>query len=792
MSNQKRMKIMKKLFYSVLALAGILAVSCNKEIEKPVTITDFESVSTHTVTVRADFGAETRTAYANDKTFSWVQGDTIQVYTVNEETGMARVAKLVAQESGASVDFVGEVEDGFELTSFAVYTAKSSWLSWDENNFYVYLPGTTAIDNDEYQFNVDSDNPMSNVPLVGSVDSEGVLHFSTATGVLKFNLTDLPSEATYFELGADDGNMLQGYFSVDVENGTINREGGREGTYTYTDKDGNEQTARYSYSNLFYVFTPSAAGEATIYVPVPVGTLGAGATVRIYNEDDEVIFTKKTTKDITVTRNKVTELAALSAKVEWVSLGTGKFGDHYHFNADYDVDVEIQQNGSDPTEFRLVNPYAGYRELTEYEATGDETGPDPYLVFRILRKGERVGGITVTHDDLVYFDAYYTGMIDDSYGVDPFLAHPSRWSSEFPEDDWLRSIVVKYQADGVTPANVQLAPVFFWVTDKEAGRGYWSGDTNLAANNMIEIKFPGAERVDLEASVSYLEIADSTPAQATAIVEATFSNAIASAKIVIAADETKAAEALASGADATTVTAAGECEVKLPANAPSGDYYVFMQTTVAEGLTPACNQLIMSDKFYYNNEETDLGLDLSVLLGAWTGDIIRNVSGQYSQDTFSMTIEESDNPLSGDVLLTDIYGIPATIPVYGWFDGKTGTLTIAPDQPWAEFNDTYDVGMVDAQSPNKDLSFRYREDGTLYLQSCEFVAFYLYDKGTTTQSDYWWGYFYGNTEDYHLTMTKDDASSTGSAPAALKGTRSMNGKAVSKIGTSVREAARMR
>ena len=61
MSNLKRMKIMKKLFYSVLALAGILAVSCNKEIEKPVAITDLESVSTHTVTVRADFGAETRT-----------------------------------------------------------------------------------------------------------------------------------------------------------------------------------------------------------------------------------------------------------------------------------------------------------------------------------------------------------------------------------------------------------------------------------------------------------------------------------------------------------------------------------------------------------------------------------------------------------------------------------------------------------------------------------------------------------------------------------------------------------
>lgn len=795
MSNLKRMKIMKKLFYSVLALAGILAVSCNKEIEKPVAITDLESVSTHTVTVRADFGAETRTAYANDKTFSWVEGDTIHVYTVNEATSMARVAKLVAQSSGASVDFVGEVEDGFELTSFAVYTAKNSWLSWDENNFYVYLPGTTAINDADYQFNVDSDNPMSNVPLVGDVDDQGVFHFSTATGVLKFNLTDLPSDAAYFELAADDGNMLQGYFSVDVENGTINREGGREGTYTYTDKDGQEKTARYSYTNLFYVFTPTADGEATIYVPVPVGTLGAGATVRIYNENDEEIFSKKTTKDITITRNKVTELVALSTKVEWISLGIGKYGDHIEFNPDYDQDVEILQNSANPNEFRIKNPYAGYIQLLKdndaYEESDALVGPSEYITFRILEKGERVNGVTVTRDDLVWFDAYYSGILNSNYGVDPFYAHPSRWSNSFDENYWLRNIVVKYQADGKTPANIQLAPVLFWLTDPDAGSGYYSGDNYLNENTLIEIKFPGAERVDLQASVAYSEIADSTPAQATAIVEASFTNAISSAKIVIAANETKAAEAFADGSAVTTVTTAGECEVKLPANAPSGDYYVYMQTEVAEGLTAACNQLVVSEKFYYNNDETDLGLDVSVLFGSWTGAIIRNVSGQYSQDTFTMTMEESDNPLSGDVLLTEIYGEPATIPVYGWFDGKTGTLTIAPDQPWAEFNETYDVGMVDAQSPNKDLSFRYREDGSLYLQSCEFVAFYLYNKGTTTQSDYWWGYFYGNTEDYHLTMTK--SASTGSAPAAkAKGTQPRKEMTASKIGTPVRDAVIVR
>lgn len=757
---------MKKLFYSVLALAGIFAVSCNKEIEKSVvSIQDTPSVSTHTVTIRADFAAQTRTAYANDKTFSWVEGDTIHVYTVNEATNMARVAKLVAQESGASVDFKGEIEDGFEPTSFAVYTASNSWLTWDENDFYVYLPGTTAIDDPRYEFHVDSSNPMSNVPLVGDVDDEGVFHFSTATGVLKFNLADIPSEAAYFELTAADGNMLQGFFAVDLENGTINRDGGKEGTYTYTDEDGNEQTARYSYTNVFYKFTPDANGKATIYVPVPVGTLGAGATIELLDSEGETLFTKKTKKDITIERNKITELVELSAKVEWVSLGTGLFGDHTQFNADYDVEVEIQQNASEPTQFRLVDPYAGYRELLEYEPTGSEYGPDEYLYFRILQKGESINGISVTHDDLVYFDAYYTGIADDTYEVDPFLAHPARWAEE--EDLWLRSIVVKYQADGVTPANVQLAPILFWVTDPDAGRGYWSGDNYLYMNNMIEIRFPGAERIDLQASASYIEIVDSDPAQAIALVDASFSSAIAGAKLVIAADAAGAAAAFADAAAVTTVTASGECEVKLPANAPSGNYYIYMQTTVADGLTASANQLVVSEKFYYNNANTDLGIDVSVLYGTWTGDIIRNTSAQgYFRDTFTLAFEESDDPLTGgDVLITEIYGETATIPVYGWFDGKTGLLTIAPDQPWTEFNESYDVGMVDAQNPTKDLVFRYREDGSLYLESCEFVAFYLYNTGTNVQSDYWWGYFYGDSDDYHLTMTK---TTSASAPAKAK------------------------
>ena len=762
MSNAKRMKIMKKLFYSVLALAGILAVSCNKEIDKQqVAAVDTESVSTHTVTIRADFGADTRTAYANDKTFSWVEGDVIYVYTVNETTSYARFAELTAQNSGATADFVGEVEDGYEPYGLAFY-AHSEWVTWDEDDFYIYLPGTTAIDDDQYSYHVDSSNPMANVPLSGVIGDDDVFHFMTATGVLKFNLTDLPEDAKYFEVEADDGNMLQGLFAVDLETGQMNRDGAVI-NWTYLDDQGEEQTERVSYTNLFYKFEPDADGKATIYVPVPVGTLGAGATIRIYNEAEEVVFSKSTTKDIPITRNKITELVPLSCKVVWVSLGNGLFGDHFHFNDGYEQSVEIQMNEADPTQFRLVDPYAGYRTLMEYEPTGNEYGPGPYLNFRIIKNGESINGVTATHDDLVYFDSYYTGIVNSSYGVDPFLAHPSRWAD--PESYWLRSIVVKYQADGVTPANVQLAPYFFWLTDPDAGRGYIN-EEYVNENNVIEICFPGADRIDLQAAAEFVEITNDDPTQAIALVDVVLGDGIASADVVIAADQSAAVAALADASRITKVTATGECSVKLPANAPSGNYFIYLQTTPAEGLTPAAAQLLVSPKFYYNNKNDDLGLDVTDLYGTWTGAIWRKPpSEDYYQEDFTITFAESDDPFLGDVLLTEVYGWDATINAYGYFDGKTGVLTIAGGQPWTVVKASgapYAVGMVDAQAPNKDLVFRYREDNSLYLESCEFVAFYLYDPESYEETDYWLGYFYGDTSDYHLTLTKTADSS---APA---------------------------
>lgn len=798
MSNAQRLKIMKKLIYSVLALAGVLAVSCNKEVEAPVA-TELTG-NTHTVTLKAAFAQEgnTRTSYANNKTFSWEEGDIVYVRCANLDTEQWYWVEFSAVSSGPTTDLTGEVENGFEPYDVAVYVPGPDYVNtlvYNESSVAVVAPISYHLDgagltiNDEGEkspywnsVNIPSDEPLSLLPLV-SVTKDEVLYFQTAMGVLKVNLTDVPAEATHVRIAAAGDACLGNYLMV------------QDGEIRMNEPWVDDEDQRRATSFVEYYFEPVSDGNVSFMIPIPVGTLATGSTIYVLDENNGILFSKQFKKDVVVARNKITELASLSAKVEWVSLGTGKFGDHLSFNPDYDQDVVIEQNAAEPTQFRISDPYAGYRTEIEYEPTGAEYGPDDYFYFEILQKGASVEGVTVTHDDLVWFSTYYTGIVNSSYGVDPILLHPSYWADDFPENTWLNSIVVKYQADGVTPANIQLAPVCFWITDPDAGSGYWSSDSYLYSNNIIEIKFPGAERIDLSAEVTYLEIADPNTEQAIALVEAEFSDAIASADLVIASSETAAAAAFAAGTAVTTVTAASDAiEVKLPANAPTGDYYVYMKTTpnASLGLTDAAiaagTQTVVSTKFHYTNANTDLGLDVDVILGTWTAPVMFNNGEEFSEQVFDITFGETDDPFAGDVLITNIWGDDATKPVYAWFDGKLGILTIPAGQPYMEYNEKYDLGLVDANTPRKALELRYREDGSLYLQSCEFVGFYLYTKAGKPYT--WIAYFYGNNgnQDYYVTFTKEAAS--GSAPAGVaKAPRQWNVRGEAQLGRLERKSA---
>ena len=778
MFNAKRMKIMKKLFYSVLAFAGILAVSCNKEVDKQAaTILNTEPASTHTVTIRADFGADTRTAYANDKTFSWVEGDKIYVYTINEATSYARFAELTAESSGATADFTGEVEDGFELSSLAFY-AHSEWVTWDEENFYIYLPGTTAIDDDKYSYHVESSNPMSNVPLSGFADSEGVFHFMTSTGVVKFNLTDLPSDAQYFELAAADGNMLSGLFAVDFENGQLNRDGAII-NWSYTDDQGEEQTERVSYTNLFYKFTPDAQGKATIYVPVPVGTLGSGASIRIYNDKDEVIFTKKTTKDITVTRNKITELTALSCTTTWESIGTGQYNDaEYLYDLyledmdvsgdDIYVDVDILKSSSNANEYKIVKPYAAYNTLFGYTTTQTVNAPND-MTLTILRAGDALDGVKIKNDGLVYFEQTYLGFYSSSEAAEMFLYHPSVIMGLDTEDSWTHNYVMKFQSDGVTPANIQLAPMYFY-----DGLGCYP--TDATADCIVQIVFPGAEPLDVWGSVGYDSILDEDVDQPIAAAYIEIGANIASADLVVATSAEAAAAALASGSNVTHVDAsADDVEVLLPANAASGTYKVYARLNGEEGLSPLVTRIIESGEFKYYRSDENKDVQIEDVIGTYANKRAYIYLNSWKTGTISMTIEESDDPMQGDLMVTAFNNSVATYSntnlnapfvVYAWLDSRKGLIEIDPLQPISEIgSDGYYSFLGNYDDPvGSPVVFEVSDDKKT-LTSQQFFGIFAYNP-STEQAGYYNIYF--SPTDVPLVLTKQ-ASGVAAAQAPAIG-----------------------
>ena len=708
MFNLKKAKTMKRILLGVLALAGLFAVSCNKEIEMPGE-EPVNPAATHTVTIRASFGEETRTAYANDKTFSWVKSDTILVYVANEETNKAYLAEFLAQDSGATAEFVGEVEDGFVPAGIAFYTAAGSYATWDQENFYVNLPGTTAIDDDSFYYHVDSSNPMSNVPLMGYEVESGVFQFRTLTGVLKFNLTGLDPAARYFELSATGTNKLQGHFALDLENGTLNLDGGREGTFTYKDSDGTEQTARYSYSNLYYHFLPDADGNATIYVPVPVGKLNAGATLSILDAEGSLLFEKKTEKDIQVTRNKLLEIASLKADFNWVSLGTGKFTDayiFYDFGATEDlvyVDVEIQKNSDVPGAYRLVRPYeAAVKALTGSVPADFSAGA--YFNFRTLQVGESVYGTPVTVADQIIYDEYVTGMIEPDSQTPYSLTHPSMWTKFGTENSWGRNEIVKYQKNG-TPAIVMVGPIYLW-----GDYGFWTGNSSyhLSSKN-FQIFFPGVsvQAIDWDSSVSYTELLDDSPEQAIASVKLAMGPDVNYAELVIAQDEAAALAALASSTGVTDALSSGNYEVAFPANASSGEYKVYAYIHPDEDVyTAASNLLIASQTFRYFNSNDDLGFTVADLVGDYISEPLycyyyREESGGFEwgisdADVIYIHIEESDDDFSGNVMITamgTLWGSGSMAPnsdnvfnIYGTFNTRSGQAFFESGAPFYDLD----------------------------------------------------------------------------------------------------------
>ena len=672
---------MKKLFFLAVALTGLLTVSCNKEKEAPVAI---DNAGKHLVSVKATIEPGTRTSYENDKTFSWVEGDVAQFLVLSADGEQIHFEEFTAQSSGRTTTFTAELDEGETLYGVGFYTAKDSFMTFgqteDDGNLYMYFPSFVRIDGDnEKYYTVSSDNPLENLPLTGIQNEDGSFAFRTAGGAAKFTFTDVPEGAAYFVIEGSS-NRLSGRFAMD-NSGVFTMAGAMNGTYKAD--DGEEYSN--SYSDVGYHFDRKSDGTGTIYVPLPTGEIPSGATIDFYDEDlENLLYSRPLRADIPIERNRVTEVASFSAANQWEELGEGAFYDiatYYYMNSDVNnfTAVEVYKDAAMPGVFRISNPYPDGAEARGYTIPSDYELPE-YVSFTVLKDG------TVVYEDI------HTGYneednISDGAG-DWFLASPFYWGGENSFN-----FVAKYQDDGITPDLMILSPFYLYAQ----GTSYYYALYSIGLGQddwkqmFVELYFPGADlsnQYDLNCSVTFDEIADDNPMQATANVTVQLGAEDASvalvpafqgAVLVVAPDRATAREMVAAG-KGTSVTESGTYEVAFPADAPNGIYYAYALTVPAEGFTENCALLFDSnDGYEYFRSDEDRQLTPDDIVGNYTatGDYVAvvNNAAQWSYNaTMTMVIEENQDPLSDyPITFTDICPeVAAALAA-----GTTGSAVIA-------------------------------------------------------------------------------------------------------------------
>ncbi len=597
---------MKKVLYSVLALAGLFAVSCTKEIDAPNAEAAQENLVPMTLT--ASYDVATKVTYEGMKTFGWVANDSIKVRLVSGDRENSGWYSFGAKSTAASSEFVGDVPDSFRPEDYAFYPGfKTNDLSpVSSSSTAVRLPITYYLDEVDgkgqpiapqldpdncTKVYVSSANPLQFLPSIGKKQENGSYKFQAAYGVLNIQMTDLDDAACGLKLNGLAQTYMANYLMLDRT----------DMCYKIGDKFTSDGTT-YSVTYLKYWFYPKADHTASIYLPVPVGTLPAGCSIDIVDEKGTVLYTQPFSKDVEVQRGKITTLAPFKAKYDWKEVGTGRFFDKKYVAASglaegKDVEVKIMQDVSNPNKYRVVTPYAAYNEAAGYTPSGTVTEPND-LYFTVHKAGDIFSGVTIENDGIITFDKTYMGFIEPSLNKEWYLSHVSVFSKFGEEKFWLHSYVVKKNSDG-SPAAIQLAPCYYW-----ANYGAYTSDAQEDGN--IYILFPGTTSYsDITASVDYVDLADDTPAQAVANVSVALGSDLSAASIVIAATETEAKAAIDAETNVTKVTASGSYQVKLPADAPSGKYYVYAKVTAVDGISTLANRMVVSKKSFTYERKGD-------------------------------------------------------------------------------------------------------------------------------------------------------------------------------------------
>lgn len=437
---------MKQTVFSLMALAIVVLSSCAKreyDVQEPV------SGTTHTIQAIIDQGsADVKTTYeegASTATFSWVSGDRMKLVVYDKDAPFtADKYAYAAQATGANVAFSATSTPDFTeypKSGYAVYPEDIA-TGGAKDAFTLLLPAEYTV--------VGTNFSAVGVPLIGAEVSTDTYVFKPAVGVLKVTLSNVPTSARKLVLTSGSDN-LSGIAYLDE----IAYLGGITMSEGFDSGIGHSITVN---------FPQQIAGSTiSVYIPVPVGTISAGATLEVQDDGGTPIkTTPATVKPITIAQGHLTPITGAISVEDWTPLGTGKYMDDHGFwglgddgrtAGDY-ANVTIEQNASEPNRYRVSAPYANCTDV----ATSLPDAAD-YLYLEVLANE------SVIYDSYQYGNGAYI-MFDSPY-----------WGWD---DLYQNSRVINKDVSG-NPLNIQLAPYYI---------DFYT--SNCAEKPKIEIVFPGA------------------------------------------------------------------------------------------------------------------------------------------------------------------------------------------------------------------------------------------------------------------------------------------------------------
>lgn len=320
---------------------------------------------------------------------------------------------------------------------------------------------------------------------------------------------------------------------------------------------------------------------------------------------------------------------------DWILIGEGTFSDNFYFEGT--GMPKIYYNEKNPSQFRVEKPfealawnewgddYDSYDECMSDNFDGNQT----HLTFTVLKPGDKLGDVTITQENLVYFSECNTGYLNTSYGQDVKLYHPSEFSRYATEDTWIYNRVIEWQENGL-PGRVQLAPYYYM-----DGVGGWN---NTQADGIVIIDFPGYDPKDYALEMEYTGVFTSPDNVVSAIANLKLGADAKTVKaVVVSADDDAGAvaDALVAGdLEGTDITESGYASVPIPEGLTGKLQMVVV--IIDNGEVKVVDSLFFE---YYGGGENPWN---SLGVGYWTDDMIYPLFTEAGKPvTYQVEIEEN-------------------------------------------------------------------------------------------------------------------------------------------------------